>query len=662
MRAIFSIAMRRRISTTVSLLALCAAHAGDSGAQTDPRLHELLLVRTPAGALPFYVENPDAPTSPARRHNRHLADKTGAVPEPTAGFELTSRVLLRTVPADAAAPLPGLLPHAAQPVPGLPGYWTIDAGSVRAAVALADALATAPAVRDVQLDLAPPRSLRDVPDDPRLPEQWHLINTAQPLFDLNADAAWNAGYTGSGLIIGIVEGAWQHDHPDLAANFNAEASQSGGIVTGHATSCAGLAAAVANNDLMGVGVAFGAQLSNQIYGANLDTALALAYRNDLNDIKSNSWGPPDDANIDYMPAIIRSAIEDGIATGRGGLGEVYVWAGGNGGAVGDRVDYDPYVSSRYTICVGAIGDSDVRASYNEKGSAMLVVAPSSGNVRTIRTTTYNSGWTTSFGGTSAACPQVAGVVALMLQANPALTWRDVQHVLIESARQNDPGHPEWITNGAGYLVNYHYGFGAVDAGAAVATAANWTNVPHEVIADSGVLALNVALPDNDPLGVDQVVAVAANLRVETVELVLNVQTTYVGDLRIVLTGPSGVESVFAEPRSDAQDNYVDYLFTSYRHWGEPAAGDWTVHVADERSGDLATWVDCRLVIYGTPICLGDLDESGAIELADLAALLAAYGACEESPAFVPAADFDNTGCIDLADLAYLLSVYGQSCN
>ena len=67
---------------------------------------------------------------------------------------------------------------------------------------------------------------------------------------------------------------------------------------------------------------------------------------------------------------------------------------------------------------------------------------------------------TWFSGTSAAAPVVSGVIALMLQANPELDWRDVQHILIETADKN-PGE-DWgdkdHLNKAGYSHSYNYGF------------------------------------------------------------------------------------------------------------------------------------------------------------------------------------------------------------
>ena len=136
-----------------------------------------------------------------------------------------------------------------------------------------------------------------------------------------------------------------------------------------------------------------------------------------------------------------AALRDGVTNGRGGLGNIYTWAGGNGGQIGDNVNYDGYANSRYTIAVGAIDHNGVRASYSEPGAALLVVAPSAGQAVGITTTDlmgangYNAAgtadpgmdplanvnYTSTFGGTSSSTPVVSGVIALMLEANPNLT-------------------------------------------------------------------------------------------------------------------------------------------------------------------------------------------------------------------------------------------------
>ncbi len=638
------------------------AAGGESPAQRGAAVSGVpMSVPTTTGVMELSVDRPDANDAIGRTISTPSANKAKAAAT-GATVRLTSRVILRADRPELVAALRGkALAGGLRPLLAGRGYWVVETTSVRDAVALADVLRADPHVREAAVDIRRPWALRSPPNDPKFPNQWHLVNEDDPLFDVNADTAWNAGYTGDGVVIGIVEDAWQHGHPDLFDNYLPEASQVGGSITSHATSCAGVAAAVANNELMGVGVAYGAWLSDQIFGTDQQTADALAFRNDLNDIKSNSWGPPDIGHADVMPSVIRAAIEEGIDSGRDGLGEIYVWAAGNGGT-GDRVDYDPFVSSRYTIAVGSIGDQDRRASYNESGSSMFVVTESSGNIRGIGTTTSNSGWTSSFGGTSAASPLAAGVVALMLQANPTLTWRDVQHVLVESARMCDPNQADWSVNGAGYAINPNYGFGAIDAGAAVALARDWVNVPHEIAVDTGVVPVNEPIPDNDATGVDVAVEIDRNIRIETVELILNVQSNFIGDLEIWMTGPSGVRSTFAKSRfSDGQHNYTNYVFTSFRHWGEGSVGTWTIHIADRAAPDPATWIDYRLVFHGTPACPGDLNDDGLISMADIQALLLAYGAGEGDPEFIAAGDLDNNRRIGLGDLARLLAVFGQTC-
>ena len=83
----------------------------------------------------------------------------------------------------------------------------------------------------------------------------------------------------------------------------------------------------------------------------------------------------------------------------------------------------------------------------------------------------------------------------MLEANQNLTWRDVQHILVNTARVNDPADSSWEINGAGHDVSHKYGFGAVDASAAVAMSSNWTTVEDEVNVSIGPMNSNFDLGD-----------------------------------------------------------------------------------------------------------------------------------------------------------------------
>lgn len=640
--------MRFALAGLLSLMVPAAFAAAGSAAE-----QQTLAVRLSNGVVPMVVVNPQADRSAAWPADESAPAEPLDTAPPTPNYVLTSQVVLRlpadSTPADLALPA---AVRGAQPLADLAGYWVLNTASVSDAAAVATALADLATVREAYVDVQRPIALRD-PDDPQFYQQWHLKNTVEPLFDVDADGAWNLGYTGAGVTIGVVEGGWQNDHPDLIGNYNAAASMTGGSVTSHATSVAGVAAAVANNGIGVVGAAYGAQISDLIYGTDSENAAAFLYLNDVNAIKTNSWGPPDTGVIATMSSTEYAALEQAVATGRGGLGTIFVWAAGNGGT-GDRIEYDPYASSRYTCAIGAIGDADTRAWYNEVGSSMLAVTESSGNSRSIYTTNSGSGYTSSFGGTSSASPLAAGVIALLLEANPALSWRDVQHVIIDSARICDPNNTAWVTNGAGHLMNENYGFGAIDAQAAVTLAAQWEPVPAEHEWSSGVIAVSESLPDGDENGVTRTVEVDADLQVESAELIVSVTTQQVGDVEIRLTSPDGTESLLAKRRNDVTDNYVAYRFTTLRNWDEAARGTWTVRLSDVYAAYPSVWDSFELRLYGGPQ-VGDVNCDGTIDFFDIdpfvvaltspAAYESSYPDCSHA-----LADTNGDGNVDFFDI------------
>ncbi|NER82555.1 MAG: S8 family serine peptidase [Leptolyngbya sp. SIO1D8] len=340
-------------------------------------------------------------------------------------------------------------------------------------------------------------------------------------------------------------------------------------------------------------------------------ASALSHENQDIPIYNNSWGPRDDGRrLESPDPLALSAIQTSITSGRGGLGNIYVWAGGNGRQQKDNVNYDGYANSRYTIAVGAIDHNGVQSSYSEPGAPLLISAYSSSNNGPGTTTTdvlgtngYNGidgnlDYTNDFGGTSSAAPLVSGVIALMLEANPNLTWRDVQHILVNTASHNDSTDTDWVINGAGHLVNHKYGFGAIDATAAVSAAVSWSNVAPESTA-SGFIRVEKDIPDNSSAGLSSTISMDENLDVEWVEVVFDAEHSSRGDLEITLISPDGTESILAEQRNDTGDNYQNWVFTSARHWGESSLGDWTLKVADKNGGEIGNWDSWRLNIFGT---------------------------------------------------------------
>lgn len=430
------------------------------------------------------------------------------------------------------------------------------------------------------------------PTDPLYGEQWHLAVLGVP-------AVWATGNHGENVTVAVVDDGLQSGHADVAPNFCAACSHDfnagkadptppRGWANAHGTRAGGVAAA-RDNAVCGVGVAYRARLAGiRLIAAETTDALearALAHAAQANDVYSCSWGPTDDARrLEGPGPLLRAALARTVRTGRGGRGAVYVWAAGNGRAAGDSCNYDGYANSRYTLAVGAVGADRRAAPYSEGCAALMAVAPSSAagqrGLPTIDLDTTTSGGTggggtpqrcyASFGGTSAAAPAVAGVVALVLAANPALSWRDVQHIVVASADPVAPDDAGWTTvcarhpaTGRALRHANQYGFGLVNASAAVALARRWAPVAPAVAWSSGVVPVHQPVPDGAPAGVVSAVAVAAAIRVEWVEVVLHTAAARRGDLRVVLTSPAGTTSVLAEPHADPGADIPSWTFTSF---------------------------------------------------------------------------------------------------
>ena len=473
-----------------------------------------------------------------------------------------------------------------------------------------------------------------IPNDTYFSDQWHLQNTGQDNGvageDVNITGAWNS-VLGTGIVIGIVDDGLEWDHDDLSANYqsnldydycNYDSDPTPSNWDAHGTAAAGVAAAKGNNGLGVSGSAPDASLAGLMLiacgNSDSDEANALSHLNDDIDIYSNSWGPSDNGNVlGSAGPLILAAFEDDAYNGRNGLGNVITWAAGNGLSNDDDSNLDAYANNRFTISVTAVDHDGDQTNYGEPGANVLIASPSDGSGVGI-TTTDNQGsagytssdYTSNFGGTSSATPLVSGIVALMMEANSNLTWRDIQQILAESARKNDPSDSGWNTNGAGLEFNHKYGFGVVDAGHAVDLATNWVNLGPEVNLSSGRITVSQTIPDNAPSSpVISTHTVSDSLVVESVEVIFDADHPYRSDLDVTLISPDGTESELVNyfANRDSNNDYNEWLFSSVQHWGEISAGTWTLEVYDDGNNDVGTWNHWELIIHGTEV---DLDSDG----------------------------------------------------
>ena len=324
-------------------------------------------------------------------------------------------------------------------------------------------------VRWAQVDWIQPRDERFLPDDPRFPDQWHLDNTEDNPgvldHDLNAPAVWDFTMGREDVIIAILDSGVDLYHEDLEEDllpgWDFVDGVEGGATIGsnHGTRVTGVAAAPANG-IGGVGVCPDCPiLPGRVIGAS-DSAEAAAQDWAVEQgawVINNSWGPTDGTGMTTPIApVMAAALESAAALGRDGLGALVFWAAGNGHPQ-DTCTMDGLVAHPLTIGVGSSTNEGVRSSYSETCPELDLSSPSNGGTAGINTTQI-SGYTTNFGGTSAAAPGGTGSAALLLSAVPDLRWEDARALLRLTANKIDEEYAEYDADGHSLL----YGYGRVD--------------------------------------------------------------------------------------------------------------------------------------------------------------------------------------------------------
>eukprot|EP01063_Lacrimia_lanifica_P038613 TRINITY_DN8252_c1_g1_i1.p1 TRINITY_DN8252_c1_g1~~TRINITY_DN8252_c1_g1_i1.p1 ORF type:complete len:1059 (+),score=205.76 TRINITY_DN8252_c1_g1_i1:35-3211(+) len=306
----------------------------------------------------------------------------------------------------------------------------------------------------------------------------------------------------------------------------------------------------------------------------------------------------DGCRYDALSDQARGLLVQGVTSGRSGKGIVYVFAAGNGYQTGQDVNFEGWQNNRFTISVGSVGKQGLHASYSTVGAAVFMTAPGGDDEYVTNfVVAHPSGQCKDAGvGTSYAAPVVSGVVALILEANPALTWRDVQGVLASTAAMTDAADTDWFTNAALVKHSYKYGFGIVDAQAAVAAAKTWVPwLQEQQLSKSSAADLNLAIPDDNTAVTSELTVSDSEWgqkRVESVSVYLDLDHASRGDLQIVLTSAAGTPSLLTPgKRPESEQVAASWKLMTLRNWGETATGKWTLSIRDAKSGDSASCVD-----------------------------------------------------------------------
>lgn len=442
--------------------------------------------------------------------------------------ELSSRVVLKLEPGKSLDPfLADSSLSLARTISS--NLFILQAADSPSAIEAAGALAKQPGVLASYPIMRRPWRRHDpyakAPSDTLFGQQWHLENRASGYRlagpDLNVRAAWPIT-RGEGVLVAVADDGFQLDHPELANrargaphyNFYRNIFNGGPASSSasHATAVAGLIAAESDN-LRGVtGVAPRSQLASWvIFGTSFFGGDAIASDEELMDmfqyatdrvaVQNHSWGSTSKVQLG-LDALSDAGVSSAIIRGRNGKGVVLVRAGGNEREDLTNANDDGFANDPRVIAVAAVRKDGRACTYSSPGACVLVAAPSGDvadtdadgvpdaedpNAPDVLTTdrTGTAGQNASsvtgdyagFNGTSASSPQIAGVAALILGANPNLTYRDVQQILIHSSRHFDFDDPGVRLNGAGFRVSHNVGFGVPDAGFAVRLARSWPNRP-----------------------------------------------------------------------------------------------------------------------------------------------------------------------------------------
>ena len=546
-----------------------------------------------------------------------------------------------------------IAPGRVSAVEGLPNAFKIDTSSDVESLQLVRLLSQAPGVESVTPNMFTPDStgstgdlISSVPvsrypthnanatklcssDEPPLSDAlskclWHLKPTKKgPVIIGNVPANINIGNVwdttmGAGVTVSVVDKTWEADHEDLIGNANRSASTYWGGHKGengtsayHATATAGIIAA-RDNVLGGRGVAPRAKLLNVNYidwQATHSSVQAYLHRMNTVAIASHHYQAVGARDLHRFARISADALEESLKSGFGGKGIVHVKGVGNYKIFGDEATLEERNNHYGLIVACAVNSDGDVALYSEEGSMLWVCGPSGdfynpGMLAPIGKNEYHAGLL----GTSYSAPVVSGVAALVRSANTNLTWRDVKLILAGTAQKNKSTDSSWQAGARkyrsttdSYSYSRKFGFGLVDASAAVAAAKTWKTLPPLFAnwAESSESGTITKSGGNKTFTIDLTSDISF---IEHVDVNINMSTTNFNRLKMTLVSPTGRESLLVTGSSRSTPCACslngDFKLASARHLGESASGTWKLKISnsgDAHPAELRSW---RITVHG----------------------------------------------------------------
>lgn len=469
-------------------------------------------------------------------------------------------------------------------------------------------------IKTAEPDLTFQISLKHVPADTLYREQWHLKNRGDKIglvggADVKAEEAWDYERGSREITVCIMDDGFDLGHPDFDAPGKIVAPRDFGQDDfgpnpafeddNHGTACAGVAVAEENGKGV-VGLAPGcAFMPVRTSGWISDNSIKDLFQYAIDhhaDVISCSWGVKQwfFPLSTKMERIIHKAATQGR---RNKKGCVILFAAGNdnlplSGSDDHRISHQGFALHSDVIAVAASNSQDKRSGYSNYGPQLAICAPSSGSPgRSVVTTDrrgvkgYSSGdYTFDFGGTSSATPLAAGLAALILSVNPELTSKDVKDIMMDTADKIDAENGQYVDDHSVW-----YGHGRINAHEALAflDRDGEERLPAVLYMEHRV---NKPIPDMGE--VEDSITFPLDVAIKDVEISLDIQHTWRGDLRVILTPPQGDEIILVDGTGGSKDDIIE----SFRSTDEPelfasligksGKGNWRLKVMDMAKRDV----------------------------------------------------------------------------